>query len=141
MNTKILLFIFLIIVFTGCRKERLSDEDKNKLYDKWMWVQSVTPAGNITNPGTEGYNLHFDFLETDAYAVFYDELLVEKGHFKPTTASGTQELVLKFKSSHFLRSKKSDYFKVDENFVFISKDTIYIIDQGGDGMKRVIVRE
>lgn len=141
MNKIILFCVFLTILLTGCRKERLSDEDKNKLYDKWKWVQSVSPAGSITTPGTEGYNLHFDFLETDAYAVFYDDLLVEKGHFKPGTASNTQELVLKFKSSHFLRTTKSDYFKVDENFVFISKDTVYIIDQGGDEMKRVIVRE
>jgi len=138
MNTKILFFVFLIIIITGCRKERLSDEDKNKLYDKWKWVRSITPGGGITTPTNV---VEFDFLKTDAYAVFYDELLVEKGHFKPETASNTQELVLKFKASHFLKSNNSDYFKVNENFVFISKDTIHIIDVDGDGSKRVIVRE
>jgi hypothetical protein len=138
MNTKFLFFVFLIIILTGCRKERLSDEDKNKLYDKWKWVRSITPAGGYTVPSSF---VEFDFLKTDSYAVFYNALLVEKGHFKPGTASSTQELVLKFKSSHFLRTTKSDYFTTPENFVFISQDTIHIIDVDGDGTKRVIVRE
>jgi len=71
--------------------------------------------GSVNNT-SRGYTVpssfvEFDFLKTDSYAVFYNALLVEKGHFKPGTASSTQELVLKFKSSHFLRTTKSDYLQ------------------------------
>jgi hypothetical protein len=141
MKATIFFSILVILFASGCRKEKLSDEDKNKLYDQWKWIETITPTGSIITPITAGHSLHFTFTGTDAYTVLYDELQVEKGHFKPGKAGSNQELILKFKAAHFLKSGDSEYFLCDENFVFHSQDTLYIFDLGGDENKRVLVRE
>jgi hypothetical protein len=67
--------VLILLSLSGCRKDiELPNEDLNKLFGKWEWVQSVGGiSGGTETPASKGYTQTYEFTSKGQHIYYQDD--------------------------------------------------------------------
>jgi hypothetical protein len=132
------------VLLTTCRKDiSLPNQDLEKLFGSWNWVQSSGGfAGQTTTPATVGYTKSLEFNKNGIYKSYKNEKQQEKFKFSLTegtsiSSTGTAYLI-EYKDLGFFHKKTTSMSQ--QSVWFGGQDTLFLNDEAFDGFFNVYTR-
>ena len=129
-------FLLLIIVInTGCKKDKNEDENSNPLFGKWEWVTSSGGiAGQIITPGSVGYTVTLEYTANGQYYYYKNDTLTISDIYtiKATTNNNPFDYIIEYGDSN---SYPDQFLNLPEN------NTLRLIDNCLDCYDNVYVKK